>query len=278
MHSALYTGWVSHRRHAPRRHAFRYPLFMVLLDLAELPQVFRGRWLWGVERWALARFCRGDHLGDPALPLEHCVRELVARETGRRPQGPIRLLTHLRYFGYCFNPVSFYYCFDAAGRHVEAVVAEVNNTPWGERHCYVLDGEDVAQAADGGAGATRALRQYSDKRLHVSPFMPMDMRYEWRLAFPGPALGIHMRCSHDGAVRFDATLALRRRPIATRSLAATLLRFPWMTARVVLAIHWQALRLWLKRVPVYTHPRSAAAVVPQPTLRNGATNTTGPVA
>jgi DUF1365 family protein len=110
MHSALYIGQVKHRRQAPRVHEFRYPLFMAYLDLAELEQVFARRWFWSIDRANLASFRRSDHLGDPALPLADAVRELVAERTGVRPRGPIRLLTHLRYFGYCFNPVSFYYC------------------------------------------------------------------------------------------------------------------------------------------------------------------------
>ena len=270
MHSALYTGWVSHCRRAPRRHAFRYPLFMVWLDLAELDQVFRGRWLWGIERRTVAAFRRADHMGAADVPLDRCVRELVAGATGRRPAGPIRLLTHLRYFGYCFNPVSFYYCYDAADREVVAVVAEVTNTPWGERHCYVLDGADA-----GGVGASRSsragellLRHWrSAKRMHVSPFMPMDLQYDWRLNTPADRLLVHMRCTRGAAPLFDAALSLRRRPLGFGALAITLLRFPWMTARVVAAIHWQALRLWLKRVPYIVHPSA----------RSGTTNTTGPV-
>jgi uncharacterized protein len=270
LRSALYTGSVSHRRRAPRVHAFRYPLFMVWLDLAELDTVFRGRWFWGVERRTVAAFRRADHLGDPALPLERCVRDLIETETGRRPAGPIRLLTHLRYFGYCFNPVSFYYCYDAADRQLETVVAEVSNTPWGERHCYVLDGADeLAQAHaardehEAGAGMHR---WRSDKRLHVSPFMPMDLQYEWRLLTPaqepGSPLAVHMRCDRAAQPLFDATLMLRRRPLSAPVLAATLLRFPWMTLKVISAIHWQALRLWLKRVPVHTHPAGPSVTEP----------------
>jgi len=255
VHSALYTGWVSHHRRTPRQHAFRYPLFMVWLDLAELDQVFRGRWLWGVERRALASFRRADHMGDPGRPLDQCVRDLVARATGRWPPGPIRLLTHLRYFGYCFNPVSFYYCYDAAGAGVEAIVAEVNNTPWGERHCYVL-----GAGAAGAAGAPGMRRWLSDKQMHVSPFMPMDLQYEWQLTEPGAALRVRMRCLRSAELVFGASLALRRRPLGARALAATLLRFPWMTARVVAAIHWQALLLWLKRVPYHPHPALRAGV------------------
>lgn len=251
MHSAIYHGWLEHRRLAPRPHAFRYRLFMCYLDLGELDQVFRGRWFWSTTRRALARFSREDHFGDPALPLDEAVRRLVAERTGRRPAGPIRLLTHLRYFGYGFNPVSFYYCFDAAGTTVETVVAEVTNTPWGERHCYVLQPEEP--------GAAR-LRARSAKAMHVSPFHPMALDYEWRLSAPAESLSVQMALSPQGpggaAARpvFHAALALQRRAIGAGSLAAALLRFPLMTAQVIAAIHWQALRLWLKRVPVHDHP------------------------
>lgn len=248
MHSALCRGWLSHRRHAPRAHAFRYGLFMVLLDLDELGTVFRRRWLWSASRPALARFDRRDHLGDPAVPLDEAVRALVQQETGTRPPGPIRLLTHLRYFGYVFNPVSFYFCFDAAGSEVVAVVAEVNNTPWGERHCYV-----VQPARQG-----RWLVARSRKAMHVSPFHAMDLEYEWRFQATPDALRIAMalRPSQDPAAPplFHAFMALDRVPVTTRSLAATLLRFPFMTLKVIAAIHWEALRLWVKRVPVHDHP------------------------
>ena len=250
MHSALYIGRVRHQRFTPRPHRFAYPLFMVYLDLGELATLFRGRWLWRNERPALASFRRRDHLGDPAVPLGQAVRDLVERDSGQRPAGPIRLLTHLRYFGYCFNPVSFYYCFDARDERVETIVAEVNNTPWGERHCYVLPVPATRRDAP-------VQRWLLDKRMHVSPFMPMDIGYDWRFSPPDARLAVHMRCERDAQRVFDATLDLRRRPISGASLALALLRFPWMTARVVLAIHWQALRLWLKRVPVHAHPAKA---------------------
>ena len=142
MHSALYEGTIRHRRFAPVEHSFSYTMFMAYLDLAELDVAFRGRWLWSASRPALARFRREDHLGDRAIPLDRCVRDLVEAKTGRRPEGPIRLLTHLAYYGWCFNPVSFFYCFDRAGLNVEFIVSEVSNTPWLERHCYVHDRRD----------------------------------------------------------------------------------------------------------------------------------------
>ncbi len=266
MHSAIYRGWLEHRRHRPREHAFRYRLFMLYLDLAELDQVFAGRWCWSTRRRALARFDRRDHMGDPGTPLDESVRTLVAERTGRRPTGPIRLLTHLRYFGHCFNPVSFYYCFDAAGERVETVVAEVNNTPWGERHCYVLPV---------GSSRSRALHARSPKAMHVSPFNPMDLDYRWDFSLPLQQLAVHMGLYAAGEAEaapalFDATLSLRRVPISRGSLATVLLRFPLMTAWVMAAIHWQALRLWLKRVPVHSHPAVRAGGVSNETGRAGA--------
>ena len=149
MNSCIYRGVVRHRRQAPVAHQFRYPLFMMYLDLDELPTVFDGRWLWSTTRPAVARFCRDDYLGDPSEELAAAVRGAAERLTGHRPSGPIRMLTHLRYFGYVQNPVSFYYCFDAGDREVETILAEITNTPWGERHTYALRSEGPAGGACG---------------------------------------------------------------------------------------------------------------------------------
>jgi uncharacterized protein len=247
MHSALYTGRLRHRRYAPQPRAFDYRLFMAWLDLAELERVFRDRWFWSTGRPALAWMKRADYLGDPGLSLDEAVRERVARETGVRPAGPVRLLTHLRMFGHCFNPVSFYYCYDARGERVETVLAEITNTPWNERHAYVLP-------AGSSIGRGRALRFRFDKAFHVSPFLPMDLGYDWRFTEPGERLAVHMENFQGGLKVFDATLALERREISGASLAAALARFPFMTVQVLGAIYWQALRLWARRTPYYAHP------------------------
>jgi uncharacterized protein len=248
LHSALYVGRLRHRRFTPALHAFEYRLCMVWLDLAELDRVFRGRWFWSTRGPALAWLRRADYLGDPRLALDQAVRDRVEQETGRRPAGPVRLLTHLRTFGHCFNPVSLYYCYDAAGEQVETIVAEITNTPWNERHAYVLPAP--ARAAK--------LHFRFGKSFHVSPFMPMEIDYDWRFTAPGGRLVVHMENQTAGKTLFDATLALKRREITSASLAGVLLASPFATLGVLRAIYWQALRLWLKRVPFHAHPAKRA--------------------
>jgi hypothetical protein len=230
---------------------------MLYLDLAELPQLFDGTPLWSARRRAPAWFKRADYLGSPHLPLDTAVRDLVEARGGVRPAGPIRLLTHLRYFGYCMNPVSFYYCFNESDNKLETIVAEITNTPWKERHQYVL-------AVEGGGGARLARFEF-DKAFHVSPFMPMDMRYRWCFSAPLSRLFVGMQNFLDGGQVFDATLALEREPLSTPALLRLLATFPLMTLKVIAAIHWQALRLWLKRTPFHGHP--AAADAPTPVVR-----------
>ncbi len=250
--SCLYTGTIRHRRFAPRRNDFRYHIYLTLLDLAELPALFDRYWLWSARRPALAWFRRADYFGDPAVPLETAVRDFVARETGTRPTGPIRLLTHLRHFGWLMNPVSFYYVYDAQDQHLESIVAEITNTPWDQRHAYVL------RVADAERSGAQGLRWQFDKVFHVSPFMPMDMRYDWRFTVPGETLHVHMENWRGGAAEFDATLVLKREPLGAGSLARALAAFPLMTLKVSSLIYWQALRLWFKRTPFFTHPDKIA--------------------
>ena len=248
LHSAVYEGWVRHRRHAPVRNHFRHQLYMLYLDLDELPRLFARVGPWSLERRNLAWFRRGDYLGDPRVPLDVAVRDLVERETGTRPAGPVRMLTQIRTFGYVFNPVTFYYCFDAAGERVETIVTHITNTPWGERFAYVH-----TRAAQDASGRRKRYRFL--KAFHVSPFMRMAQDYDWRYLEPGERLWVHMETAQDGVRMLDATLALRRRPWNRRTLARVLRRHPFLTFKVTAAIYVQALRLWWKRAPFFPHPR-----------------------
>jgi hypothetical protein len=249
MKSCIYEGKVRHRRMTPVANAFQYRIYLLYLDLEELPRVFDAHPLWSAERVNLAYFRRRDHLGPVEVPLDRAVRDLVAERTGTRPAGPVCLLTHLRYLGYCFNPVSFYYCWGPADRGVEAVVAEVHNTPWLEEHCYVFGEDDNVHSHPG-------WKQFHfDKAFHVSPFMEMGIRYDWRFQVPGQRIQVHMNLFAGDTKRFDATLSLRRTPVTRASLTRVLLAYPLMTWKVTAMIYRQALRLKGKGARVYAHPK-----------------------
>ena len=240
--SCLYEGTVRHRRVDPYR-SFEHRIALFYLDLGELPSLLGGRLI--SRRPGPLRFRRQDYLGPRSVPLDQAVRDHVGRTAGIRPQGPIRLLTQVRSFGHCFNPVSFYYCFDALGEQLEAVVAEVTNTPWGERHAYVFTG----------SGST-VLRGTSTKALHVSPFQPMNHRYLVRVGTPGERLSVHIESRQDETVMFDATLALARIELTHRSTTRLTWRYPLTTGRVLGLIYGRALSLKLAGAPVYSHPGS----------------------
>jgi uncharacterized protein len=245
--SAIYEGTVVHCRHRPRQHRFTYRMAQLYLDLDELQEVFARRWFWSVDRTNVAQWRRDDFMAPRELPLADVVRDLVKRDTGVSVTGPVRMLAHLRYFGYVFNPVTFYYCFAADGVTLLAIVAEITNTPWRERHAYALAVQGC-DAIDGRMNWDFA------KAFHVSPFMALERQYRWTLNVPEESLHVHMRVDAPTHREFDATLHLNRRPMTPANLARVLWRYPFMTAKVIGAIHLEALRLWLKRVPVLTHP------------------------
>lgn len=249
MKSQIYEGTIRHRRFRPRPNSFKYRLFFMFLDLAELPTLFDGLHpFWSCERPNLAYFRRRDYFGDPARSMDRAVRDLVAKHSGQPPTGPIRMLTHLRYFGHCFNPATFYYCYDASDSRVETIIVEIKNTPWNERHCYVLGDNHNEHTA----GNWRRFR--FDKTFHVSPFIGMNIRYDWRFRVPGETIRVHMIDYENEVKLFDASLALQRRPITRHELTRALVKYPLLTGKVVVLIYFQALRLYLKKVPVFTHP------------------------
>jgi len=241
--SCIYTGMLRHRRHAEREREFSYRLSLLYLDLDELPTLLDG--LLVSERPGAVRVRREDYLGPHELSLADAVRATVAHETGSRPGGPVRLLTQPRMFGRCFNPVSFYYCFEGAS--LTTVLAEVTNTPWGERQAYVLSPQEPAGAV---------LRSEFDKALHVSPFMDMDQRYSARFTPPAETLSVHIesRARGEEQIAFDATLALRRTRLTSGTLRAMIARYPLGTLRTLGLIYGQGVRIRLGGIHVRPHP------------------------
>ncbi|MGD2096233.1 MAG: DUF1365 domain-containing protein [Desulfobacterales bacterium] len=249
MHSCIYEGTVRHRRFRPTPNMFQYRLFFMYLDLTELPHVFDVHPLWSYRRPNIAYFRRRDHFGDPQKPIDVAVRDLVTEKTGLQPEGPIRMLTHLRYFGYCFNPATFYYCYDIADSKVETIIVEIHNTPWGEVHCYVLGREDNEHPVKNWR------RHRFAKGFHVSPFIDMNIDYDWRFREPDASIRVHMVDYENEELLFDASLALKRREITPWALTDVLIKYPLMTAKVTTMIYWQALRLLLKKTPLLVHPK-----------------------
>jgi len=247
--SAVYVGRIRHRRRTPAR-SFTFPLFMVYLDLSELDSVLSLTRLWGRSRFCPARFRREDYLSRDNTSIRECVLDCVQEQLAFRPSGPVRMLTHLRYFGFVFNPVTFYYCYDRE-EALAAIVAEITNTPWRERHSYVLD----ARMGTRTCANPRLLRWRFDKNFHVSPFLPMDLEYDWAFTPPGERLTVHMNLLDRRRDKtFDATLVMDRREISPGLLRGLLVRYPLMTIQVIARIHFEALVLWLKRARVYRHP------------------------
>jgi uncharacterized protein len=255
MHSCIFEGSVSHCRFEPIEHRFQYRLYMLFLDLAEIPSLVGSRRLISDRPRHLFSFLARDHLSGQG-DLDSELRSLVEQQTSVRPQGRICLLTQLRYFGYYFSPLNLFYVYSADDNQVESVVAEVNNTPWGERHCYVL--------WHGNQTDSKSLRYQHPKQLHVSPFMDMEMSYRWRIQQPSDHLSISLENTQEDRRLFAASLNLRRRELNRTQLRWMSLRYPLMTGQIIAAIHFQALKLWWKKCPVYHHPSKSKPLIQSP--------------
>ena len=232
--SGIYTGHIRHRRFTPVSHEFEYAVFMAYLDIDRIPELMRTSFLTAYQRPALLSFQERDHFGDPAAALRDRLRDSANAQGLDLPNGPIYLLTNLRYAGYCFNPISFFYCHAADATEPALVMAEVNNT-FGGSHNYWLNG----LRADG-----------VEKKLRVSPFNAMDNRYAFRLNAPAQRLVAHIDNFRDGQRFFDATLTLDWSPWTAQTLRRAAATFPFMTLKTIAAIHWEAVKLFFKQVPL----------------------------
>ena len=255
MRSCLYAGHVTHHRAQPVSHDFRRPVLMAYLDLEEVATLQARLRLFGAGRYSLASFRWQDHQFEGQDAPSERIRQLVGRVTARQPQGPVRLLTQLRWMGHFFSPLNLYYCFARGGQDLEAVVAEVSNTPWGEQHRYVLPCACPSHGSD--------YRYRHVKEFHVSPFLPMELQYDWQFNIPEQETHVRIGATDSRSRVFVAHLSLRRRPLTDRELLRGAMRYPWMTAQIVAAIYWQAFQLWWKKCPTYTHPKRPA----EPTTR-----------
>jgi hypothetical protein len=248
--SAIYEGSVEHHRVFPKTHKFSYRLYHLYIDLAEMDNLFlETRW-WRSQSAAPAYFRAADYFPG-AGSLSDRVRALVQERLGFRPDGAIRLLTHPRTFGISFNPVSFYYCFSPAEELV-AVIAEISNIPWLERHCYVLDCRNQDP---------ENLRFSLTKAFHISPFMSMKQTYLWQFSVPSKSLSVQMTSREANQTMFTASLQHQRRAITAQGLDALLWRYPAMPLQVIAAIYFQAGRLWCKGIPFYDHPKNDGKVL-----------------
>lgn len=245
--SCLMAGNVRHRRFTPVTHALNYQLFMPCIDLDEIASLEKSVFCFGRKWWHWARFRREDYLGTG--DIKQAVFQKVKELGGHCFSGSVRAVVHLRYFGIYFSPVNFYYVYDDDGQW-RYLLAEVSNTPWNERHYYLLDATDTSS-------------WQHNKAFHVSPFNPIEQRYQWRIHPIGKHLSLHLEC-HRETKEFDATLSMKRHAFSSGTLLKLLITTPVMAVKVTAGIYWHALKLWFKGAPFYSHPKYQKTESPQP--------------
>jgi DUF1365 family protein len=241
---AIYEGTLNHTRTKPNKHAFQYRVHMLYLDLDDLVRTFSNKLFWSYNRFNLGCFLRSDYFGHSKNSLKKSIQDEIKKKLHFKHYGKIFVLTSPRYFGYCFNPVSFYYCFNLKNK-LEVIVSHITNTPWNENHAYVHDCRRLKQP----------MKYFQfQKNFHVSPFMPMDIQYEWSFNEPGKEIIVSMNNIHKKEFIFNASMKLHRKPLNNQSLNYLLFKFPPETFKTIMAIYWNALRLKFKRIPFFSHP------------------------
>ncbi|KTC87470.1 MULTISPECIES: DUF1365 domain-containing protein [Legionella] len=243
----IFTGEVRHRRFTPKTHQFSYKLFMFCFDIGDLPNSFKDIKQVSIEKFNWFSFRRINYLSHPEIPLDEYARQLVVAKFHTYPKGKIYLLTHLTCLGYCFNPISLYFIFDETNQQLDYLIIEVTNTPWGEKHNYVLESS--------GKPKNDLYHYQFQKELHVSPFMAMNYEYQFNLKLNKREIIVHMENHIDGKKDFDATLRLKASAQKAPLFTKVFKRYPWITYKLAVAIYWQALKLWLKGVPFHFHPK-----------------------
>lgn len=246
--SALYRGEVMHRRLRPKAHRLKYRVFWLLLDLAEIDGLDKRLRLFSRNRFNLLSFHDRDYGDGSGAPLRPQIEAWLSRVGVFIGEGPIRLLTMPRVLGYVFNPISLYYCHHADGR-LAAMVYEVTST-FGVRHAYVIPVPVEDQAAG-------LIRQGAAKALYVSPFMGMEMDYEFQGHAPGERLDLTINGRDAEGLLIAAAMTAEQRPFEDRDLMSAAVGLPLMTLKVVAAIHWEALKLWIKGVRLTRQPAPA---------------------
>ena len=248
MPNRIYVGNVRHHRLQPVSNRFTYSIYLLMLDLDELENAFARNWFWSGRRFNLAWFRESDHLRSLRRSEQQTLKQLIVEflaERGVVADGPVRLLTQVRHFGFLMNPASFFYCYDQAG-NLRAVVTQVNNTPWGEEYLYLVKSTEPSKSITA---------KNLDKEFHVSPFMPLDMQYDMAYSRPGDKLAVRMSNFSKEGRMLDVVMSLTRREWTAANLNWLLITYPLMSLRVFMAIYFQALKLFLKKVTFYSHPK-----------------------